>query len=153
MAMASSALAEVYVLKKLHKEKTEGLENKGSKEKVLAYNQSKSTFGSGCFSFILFKKVHPNAAPSSCLMAPLHNPIMSSANIGIAELYVIKKMNKEKKMVKRSENKEVKEEVYGATSPSSGSGSGSGSCIGSFFRGYYRIHPAAGVLPLHRPEN
>ncbi|CAI9777979.1 unnamed protein product [Fraxinus pennsylvanica] len=76
---------------------------------------------------------------------------MSSANIGIAEVYVWKKLNKEKKMLKSLGNEEAKKEVYDILSPSFGSGFGSRIC--SFFRGFYRIHPVAGILPLHHPEN
>ncbi|CAA2959970.1 Hypothetical predicted protein [Olea europaea subsp. europaea] len=63
---------------------------------------------------------------------------MSTPNIGIAELYVMKKMIKEKKMPKSLGKKES-------------SDSGSGSRGHSFCRGFHRIHPAAGVLPLHDP--
>ncbi|CAA2959971.1 Hypothetical predicted protein, partial [Olea europaea subsp. europaea] len=56
---------------------------------------------------------------------------MSTPNIGIAELYVMKKMIKEKKMPKSLGKKES-------------SDSGSGSRGHSFCRGFHRIHPAAG---------
>lgn len=48
-----------------NKKYTNGMGNKGSNEKALAYNQSKSTFSIDCFSFVLFKKVHLDAAPPS----------------------------------------------------------------------------------------
>ncbi|CAA2994449.1 Hypothetical predicted protein [Olea europaea subsp. europaea] len=80
---------------------------------------------------------------------------MSSASIGIAEVYIRKKLNKEKKMLKSLGNEEAKKEVYEISSPSfsSGSGSSSGSRVCGFFQGFYRIHPAAGALPLYHSEN
>lgn len=68
---------------------------------------------------------------------------MSTANIGIAEVYVWKKLNKETEMLKSLGIKEAKKEVYGTTSPSFGSGLGSCSGGCSFLGGFYRIHPAA----------
>lgn len=68
---------------------------------------------------------------------------MSTANIGIAEVYVWKKLNKETEMLKSLGIKEAKKEVYGTTSPSLGSGLGSCSGGCSFLGGFYRIHPAA----------
>ncbi|KAL2489283.1 Uncharacterized protein Fot_42575 [Forsythia ovata] len=58
MLTANADIAEVYVLRKLHKEKMKKLEKKTSQEKALKKSDS------GCFS-ILFKKVHPNSVPHS----------------------------------------------------------------------------------------
>lgn len=79
MSTLSVDIAEVYLMRKLHKEKmTRELENKRTKEKAAsegkisdsnkrskknAVEGKKSTFA-GCLP-IVFKKVHPNSVPSS----------------------------------------------------------------------------------------
>ncbi|KAL2503783.1 Uncharacterized protein Adt_19404 [Abeliophyllum distichum] len=108
MATAGAALAEIYVKKKLHKEKTKGMENKGSKEKSLTYNQGKSD------SVLRFDRVN--------------------CQFWYCKVYVMKKLNKEKKMLKSLGNKEANKEV-----PSFG-------C--SFFRAFHRVHLCSRCSPI-----
>ncbi|PIM97654.1 hypothetical protein CDL12_29874 [Handroanthus impetiginosus] len=68
---ATAGLAEAYVMRKLHKEKMKKMDSNGNKLKISSseekaadsYNHEgkNSSSGTGCFSLLTFKKVHPNA--------------------------------------------------------------------------------------------
>ncbi|KAL7116603.1 hypothetical protein ACP275_03G014600 [Erythranthe tilingii] len=76
MSTASVGLVEAYMIRKVYKEKMNKMDNNVSKklmnssqekaeEKSCRRSASASASGGGCFSLLMFKKIHPNTVPSS----------------------------------------------------------------------------------------
>ncbi|CAK9174248.1 unnamed protein product [Ilex paraguariensis] len=141
MSTASAGLAEVYVTKKLYKEKMKRMENEEAQKKNYASpdHGRKSNSGGGFFSTV-FKKIHPAAMPSSdssmgAVLAKVNKGSMSTTSAALAEVHVMKKLYKDK--MKRMETENAQKEAY--DSPHHGRKSTSGGCFSMMFK---KIHPA-----------
>ena len=65
MSIATGGMAEVYAMKRLHKEKIKRMQGVRIQEVAEHNHTAEKTISGGCFSLRMFKKIHPTSLPLS----------------------------------------------------------------------------------------